>query len=161
MLCQNCNQKPATVHLTEIVEGNKLERHLCELCAQKNGITINAQAPITEFLINNVLASEQESRETGELRCPQCDLTWSQFRKSGLLGCPNDYTAFEKALRPLIDRTHEGSTTHVGKVPTQVKGKLGKQIQMIRLRQDLQDALENEDYETAARIRDQIRKFDK
>ena len=160
MQCQMCNQKPATVHLTEIVDGKKLERHLCELCAQKNGITINAQAPITEFLINNVLGFEQESRETGEIRCPQCDMTWAKFRKSGLLGCPNDYTAFEKVLRPLIDKTHEGATTHIGKVPTQAKGTLGKQIQLIRLRQDLQEAVGNEDYEAAARLRDQIRKFE-
>jgi len=155
MQCQHCN-KHATVHLTEIINGKRIEKHLCEQCAQKEGITINSQGAITE-LITNLANVQEEVREVRELSCPQCNLSWLEFRKSGLLGCPNDYTVFEIPLGAIIARTQEGATSHIGKLPKNPKGSMDKQISLLRLRQELQEALDHEDYENAARLRDKIR----
>ena len=154
MQCQLCD-KTATVHLTEIVDNEKIERHLCENCAQKEGITIKTHVPISE-LLGNLVTSQQEVKELSELYCPQCELSWAEFRKRGLLGCPNDYLAFEKPLEPLIERAHEGATRHVGRVPRHNHRAGDSQAKLLRLRRDLQQAVENEDYEEAARIRDEI-----
>jgi len=157
MHCQMCN-KAATVHLTEIINGQKTERHLCEECAQTEGITIKAHVPINEIL-NNLMTAQGEAQETGELYCPQCEMNWTEFRKGGLLGCPNDYLAFEKALGPLIERAHEGASCHIGRVPRHRVGSASRQVKLLRLRQDLQRAIEQEDYEAAARIRDEIKQL--
>ena len=155
MRCQMCN-KPATVHLTEIVHGQKIERHLCEQCAQSEGITIKAHLPINE-LLNNLISAQEAAQQTQDLACPQCRMRWAEFRKGGLLGCPHDYLAFEKALRPLIERAHEGATCHVGRVPRRLGKPPSQQVRLLRLRRELQRAVEQEDYETAARIRDEIK----
>ena len=159
MQCQLCD-KHATVHLTEIVNNEKLERHLCEECAQKEGVTIKAHVPLNE-LLGNLMTSQQEVKELSELRCPHCHLSWAEFRKRGLLGCPNDYEVFEKPLEVLIERAHEGETVHVGKVPSHGGGELDNQVRLLRLRQDLQQAVEQEDYEAAAHIRDEIHNLER
>ena len=155
MQCQLCD-KSATVHLTEIVDNHKIERHLCEDCAQKEGITIKTHIPISE-LLNNIVASQQEAEETSDIRCPQCKLSWLEFRKRGLLGCPNDYLAFEKPLAKLIERAQGGTSNHVGRMPRHSSETQGKQVKLIQLRQHLQQALDQEDYEAAASIRDEIK----
>jgi protein arginine kinase activator len=158
MKCQMC-EKQATVHLTEIVDGEKTERHLCEECAQTEGITIKTHVPINE-LLNNLMTAQEESGEISELRCPQCDMNWTEFRKGGLLGCPNDYLAFDKVLRPLIERAHQGANVHVGRIPQHRAGAVSQQAKLLRLRLDLQRAVDREDYEVAARIRDEIKQLD-
>ncbi|MBN1844889.1 MAG: UvrB/UvrC motif-containing protein [Sedimentisphaerales bacterium] len=155
MQCQLCDN-PATVHLTEIVNGDKIERHLCEQCAQKEGITIKTQVPLNE-LLHNIMAAQEEAQEMTDLRCPQCDLRWADFRKRGLLGCPNDYLAFSEPLETLIERAHDGSTQHVGRNPRHHQGQDSQMSQLRRLRLELQRAIDSEDYETAARVRDEIK----
>lgn len=156
MQCQVCSKK-ATVHLMEINDGEKFQRHLCEDCARKEGITVKAQAPVSEML-NNLVLSQHESEKINDLRCPQCQVTWSDFRQSGMLGCPNDYLAFEKPLRALIERAQGKNCQHIGKVPRQARHSFGQQVRLLRLRQDLQNAVATEDYEAAARLRDEIGK---
>ena len=141
----------------EINDGEKFQRHLCEDCARKEGITVKAQAPVSEML-NNLVMSQSDSEKISDLRCPQCDVTWSDFRKSGMLGCPNDYLAFEKPLKALIERAQGKSSQHAGKVPKQARNNFGQQVHLLRLRQDLQNAVDTEDYEAAARLRDEISK---
>ena len=154
MQCQICN-KPATVHLTEIVNGEKIERHLCEQCAQNEGITIKTHVPLDE-LLNNIVSAQEQADELADLCCPQCNLSWAEFRKAGQLGCPNDYLAFERPLRSLIERAHEGAHIHVGRIPRHANSTTSSQVKLRRLRQDLQKAVEQEDYENAARLRDEI-----
>ena len=155
MQCQSCKE-PATVHLTEIVNGEKIERHLCENCAHKEGITIKTQIPLNE-LLNNIVTAQEDADELADLSCPHCGLSWSEFRKAGLLGCPNDYLAFERPLRNLIERAHEGASVHVGKVPRNAEGGISDQVQLRKLRKELEQAIDKEDYEKAARIRDEIK----
>ena len=157
--CDNCN-KTATVHLTEIKGGKKIEKHLCEQCAAQNeGLPVKSHTPINELLTNFVLAHSGLQKESGSA-CESCGISWAEFRQSGLFGCPNDYNIFEKDLTPLLQRAHEGATHHVGKVPTR-RGVTGvpmkKQLDVAKLRKELGKAVESEDYERAAKLRDQIK----
>src|SRR3982750_269782 len=160
MKCDNCN-KPATVHLTEIKNGKKIEKHLCEQCAAASeGLPVKAHTPINELLTNFVMAHSGLQKEVG-VACEHCGITWAEFRQHGLFGCEHDYDLFEKDLTPLLQRAHENETHHKGKVPTR-RGAAGgvpvkRQIDLTRLRKDLQRAIEAEDYERAAKVRDQIR----
>ena len=159
MKCDNC-EKNATVHLTEIKSGKKIEKHLCEQChAQTEGFPVKNHMPINELLTNFVMQHSGLPKETVG-GCDQCGITWAEFRQSGLLGCQNDYTLFEKDLTPLLQRAHEGATHHVGKVPARRGGSgvpMKRQLDLTRLRKDLAKAVESEDYERAAKLRDQIR----
>ena len=156
MQCQNCS-KAATVHLTEIVNGQKLERHLCAECAQKEGITVKQQVSLNE-LLTNIVAAQAEAQELGDLTCPHCGLRWLEFRKEGVLGCPQDYEAFREPLRDLLERVQDGAARHIGRVPRRFGDtKAANRIKLLRLRQDLEQAVEAEDYERAARLRDEIR----
>src|SRR5436190_12326779 len=157
MKCDNCN-KNATVHLTEIKSGKKIEKHLCEQCAAQNeGLPVKSHTPINELLTNFVMAHSGMQKEQGTT-CEHCTLAWSDFRQNGLLGCANDYTAFERDLTPLLQRAHEGATHHVGKAPTRRGGTgvpVKKQVDLAKLRKELGKAVEAEDYERAAKLRDQ------
>jgi protein arginine kinase activator len=161
MKCDNCN-KPATVHLTEIKSGKKIEKHLCEQCAaQSEGLSPKTHMPINELLTNFVMAhSGLQNKQQEGLVCEQCGITWAEFRQSGLLGCEQDYAVFEKELTPLLQRAHEGSAHHVGKAPTR-RGGTGvpakRTPDFSKLRKELARAVETEDYERAAKLRDQIR----
>jgi protein arginine kinase activator len=160
MKCDNCN-KQATVHLTEIKHGKKIEKHLCEQCAaQSEGFPVKANTPINELLTNFVLAHSGLQKETGTTSCQYCGITWAEFRQNGLLGCEHDYEHFERDLTPLVQRAHEAATHHVGKVPTR-RGGTGvpakRSLDLTKLRKELQRAVEAEDYERAAKLRDSIR----
>src|SRR6184192_3585588 len=159
MKCDNCN-KTATVHLTEIKNGKKLEKHLCEQCAAASeGLTVKSHTPINELLTNFVMAHSGLQKDLGQA-CVACGITWAEFRQGGLFGCANDYMVFEKDLTPLLQRAHEGATHHVGKVPTRRGGSgvpMKRQIDVSKLRKELSRAVEAEDYERAAKLRDQIR----
>jgi protein arginine kinase activator len=158
--CDNCS-KTATVHLTEIKAGKKIEKHLCQDCAaQSEGLPVkSSHTPINELLTNFVLAHSGMQKDAGAA-CEHCGMTWSEFRQHGLLGCDGDYTLYEKDLTPLIQRAHEGATHHLGKVPVR-RGATGvplkRQQDLTRLRKELSRAVESEDYERAAKIRDQIK----
>jgi len=161
MKCDNCKQNQATVHLTEIRNGKKLEKHLCEQCAaQQEGIPVKSHTPINELLTNFVLAHSGQMAKEQAAACENCGVTWAEFRQTGLLGCEQDYTVFEKDLMPLIQRAHDNANHHTGKVPTR-RGGTGvpakRQVDLARLRKELARAVELEDYERAAKLRDQIR----
>ena len=162
MLCENCQKNEATIHLTEIVDGARSEMHLCEHCAQEQGIAVKSQIPINE-LLGSLLASQPSDEELfglsdKELSCPHCGFTLEQYRKEAVLGCPYDYEIFEKALLPLIKKAHNGKTTHRGKVPSKMPEDAKKQVEISNLRQQLEAAVQSEDYELAAKLRDKIKK---
>jgi len=149
--------------LTEINNGVRTEMHLCERCAVQHGIAVKSQMPINE-LLSNLLAVQPSDEEIfgpadKELSCPNCGITLDQFAKEGLLGCPGDYEVFEKSLIPLIERAHNGRTTHRGKVPSKAPENTKKQLKLAKLRQQLEEAIRKEDYERAAELRDQISKW--
>ena len=167
MQCQLCNQNTATIHLTEISDGQRMETHLCETCAQKEGIAVKNQIPLNE-LLSTLLSVQGQSQSESSLSsegidadtaCPLCGITLKQFSKQSLLGCPNDYEFFQSQLNGLIEKAHCGKTTHCGKVPSKLPTEDKSKIELITLRKELDEAVKNEDYETAAKLRDRINKL--
>lgn len=159
--CDNCG-KPATHHSVEIIKGEKIEKHLCDTCAADEGLAIKAvHTPINELLTNFVkLHSGAPAESTTELACEHCGTTFSEFREHSLLGCPQCYGVFEEMLSPLIERAHEGATHHIGKVPQRAGAGEHRQQALLQIRKQLSDAVDEEDYELAARLRDDIRRFE-
>jgi len=155
--CDKCG-KPATVHLTEIADGQKIEKHLCEDCAAQEGITVKANLPISQLLEDFILQTVAPGQST-DVKCDVCGLTFSEFRQKALLGCPNDYDAFGQVLEALIQRAQEGATQHIGKAPAGAAGRK-KHGTILRLRAQLRSAVGQEDYERAARLRDRIKELE-
>jgi len=166
MQCEICKTKTATVHLTEIVEGRRTESHLCQGCAQKEGVTIKSQLSLNE-LLSSLIAAHQQTDETGSEKshkaCPECGTTMEQFRKQALLGCPKDYDVFESDLKEIIEKTQDNNLAHTGKVPAQTQistdGRVENQDKAEELKKQLSLAVEKEDYELAAKIRDQLKEL--
>lgn len=155
MICQRCKKHSATVHLTEIVKSEKREKHLCEKCAAEEGVTMKQHVPLHELLAS-FLVSQAGAQEMASLTCPDCGMTFVEYRNHGLLGCPKDYDVFEAALMPMIQHAHEGGTEHVGKVPNNRGSGDSRQTELTRLRRELNVAVQREDYEKAAELRDRI-----
>ena len=156
--CDKCG-KTATIHLTEIIDGEKIEKHFCQNCASTDGITIKAEIPIGQLLEDFVLQSGGLD-DTPELVCDVCGMTFSEFRDAGLLGCPNNYDVFEEGLVGLLERAQEGAVQHIGKVPHGADDIQKRQMAILRLRSELKAAINNEDYERAASLRDQIKEIE-
>ncbi len=156
--CDKCG-KPATIHLTEIVGGDKIEKHFCQNCASTDGITIHAEAPIGQLLEDFVLQSGDHDQEP-EIECEVCGTKLSEFRNTGLLGCPNDYDVFEKELLDVLARAQEGASRHIGKLPFGSDDLQKRQTAILRLRTELKAAVSGEDYERAAALRDQIKELE-
>ena len=156
--CDSCGQ-PATIHLTEIVDGKKIEKHLCEDCASAEGITVKANVSIMQLLEDFILQTAS-GQEFSELKCDVCGMTFAEFRQHGQLGCPNDYEAFSEPLAVLLERTHEGASQHIGKVPHRAADSQKRQTSILRLRAQLSEAVAAENYERAAALRDKIKELE-
>ncbi len=160
MQCDHCKDRPATIHLTQIVDNSVTTRHLCEQCAGELGIQTGANVanPLSDFLASMGKGKDEKTPEGGEAgRCGFCNGTLDDFRETGRLGCPQCYDPFGKYLRDLLRRLH-GSSRHVGEIyvaPGQQantsKGRLSE------LRDQLRKAVDAENFELAADLRDQIR----
>jgi protein arginine kinase activator len=161
MKCQYCSN-PATVHLTDFVQKHKKELHLCQACAEQQQIIkqndankqkeINLPAILQSLIGQHVGAL---SSELARLTCPHCGIKYMEFRAEGRLGCPHDYDVFRAGLEPMLEQIHRHAR-HVGKVPRQTVD-AGYLAELFDLRRQLQQAVETEAYEDAARLRDLIR----
>ena len=161
MLCDICGKNPATVHLTEIIEDQMNELHLCEECARQKSEQMEQQFGLSDLLAGMVeFGKPTKEAETVSVKCVNCGLTYADFKKIGRLGCGECYGAFKKYLGPLLKRIH-GSSRHVGKSPVKVTKVLKKKIDIQELRTKLQKAIEEEAFEEAAKIRDQIKELEK
>jgi protein arginine kinase activator len=158
MTCQRCSHE-ATVHLTETVEGQRREVHLCGRCARKVGVVPTEAPPelALDAVVQGLIITHvgELVGELSGLTCPDCGLRFMEYRAEGRLGCPNDYSVFARGLLPLLIRAH-GATRHVGKVAHRRPSTLDR----LRLRTRLRDAVAREDYEEAARLRDLLRQKD-
>jgi protein arginine kinase activator len=157
MKCHYCSA-PATVHLTKIEAGGaKKELHLCEACAEKKAVLhqqeLNLPA-ILQTLIGSHVGAWAD--ELARLACPVCGLKYMEFRAAGRLGCPHDYEVFRAGLEPLIQRIHRAAR-HAGKTPRHRIRSAQWQRELLDLRRQLQDAVDEEAYERAAYLRDLIR----
>ncbi len=161
MLCDICGKRPATVHLTEIINGKVKEVHLCEECARKKSEQLQVQFNIADFLYDFVNASSLETEKQEKEICPNCGLSYLDFKKQGKFGCSRCYDVFKPKILPLLQKIH-GSIQHRGKYPSI------KEYRHLSLRQKIESlkkylarAVKLEEYEEAARLRDQIRELEK
>lgn len=164
MLCQRCKEKEATVHLTKIINGEKNEVYLCEECAKETGkIPFTANNPfafqnLLKGILNNTGVGSYEQVKEGK-RCDKCGISYKDFTGNGLFGCAECYQTFADRLNPILKRIH-GSTRHNGKVPRRKGGDLKLKREIRELKQEMQEAVEEENFEKAAEIRDTINEIE-
>ncbi|WP_027964766.1 UvrB/UvrC motif-containing protein [Halalkalibacillus halophilus] len=166
MMCQKCQEHEAAVHYKQVVNGEKQETHLCEGCAQEegymnfsdNGLSIH-QFLTSMFPFDQSISQKQQVRRTEDAVCNKCGLSYQAFRRKGKFGCSNCYETFHPYLDPILKRVHSGNTTHVGKIPKKIGGNLHKQRELDQLRKQLEQLVQNENFEEAAPVRDQINKL--
>lgn len=160
MVCDHCGEHEAEVHLTQIVNNEMTTRHLCARCATDLGVQAGAplaKLPLTDFLaqMGKGVAVDAEAGTAGP--CSFCSTSVEDFKRTGRLGCPHCYAVYEAQLRGLLRRIH-GSTQHVGKIylpPTAEEA--DRTARLAGLRRKLQRAVDSEDFERAAELRDEIR----
>jgi len=161
VLCDRCKETEATVHLTQVVNGVVEKLHLCENCASEAGFDLQGPVSITDILLGlGGNKQEQEQLEPAvEKICPNCHLTMGDFKKRGRLGCAKCYELYRDELAPLLKAVHR-SEQHTGKVPSRERERVHHSQEIKALQQELNEAVSREDYEQAARLRDQIRKIE-
>ena len=159
MNCEKCHKNHATIHLTAIEGGVKKEAHLCDECARQTGVALKYNFSISDLLGNLMEAPPKASPKGSQIRCPECGITYSEFKTKARLGCANDYEVFRTELLRLLEKIH-GSTQHAGKMPHTVDAQVRKENELIRLKRDLDAVVKTEDFEKAAEIRDRIRSLE-
>jgi protein arginine kinase activator len=174
MTCDICGKKKATVHLTEIVDEQLSEMHLCEECARQKSAQMEQQFGLADLLAGLSDSSKPAAAKEGEksvLKCSRCALPYEDFRKFGRLGCGECYTSFKEHLTGLLRKIH-GSNKYLGKTPSRYQQDQAEPSaegavallpseDMADLKQQLHSAIAAEDFEKAALIRDKIRNFEK
>lgn len=159
MKCQKCD-KPAIFHITEMIDAHPLELHLCQEHASEY-LHQNGVAPVGAAESDLALKDLTDDLMTDDFQtCPCCGAGFQDFRKTGLMGCANDYRVFRERLEPLLFGMH-GGTEHVGKRPRRARGGSNAGATLVRLRSLLADAIEFEDYERASTLRDRIAALEK
>ncbi len=161
MQCDQCGERPAAIHLTQIVSNSVTTVHLCEVCAAEKGVQTEAGAaklPLADFLatVGKGAAGALPPGKDGGV-CSSCGGTLQDFRETGRLGCPDCYSTFEPHLRTLLRRIH-GSSRHMGSAYVEPHAEPLDRERMLRdLRDKLRRAVEEENFELAAELRDRIR----
>lgn len=164
MLCERCGDNEASVHLTRIINGKKEEIHLCEECARKSSqLNLDDNNFSFQSLLSGILnhsfsngnSSVFENNNSQNLVCQNCGMSYQEFTKRGLFGCEECFNVFEGKLDDLFKRIH-GNIRHNGKYPLSFKQKLEAKSEITDLKKEMQTAVEKENFEKAAKIRDKI-----
>ena len=165
MKCKYC-EEPATYHITDLTGSELQEYHLCEDHVRQYLAPSEGEASPSASSAASAFAQQYELSQTADeldrldrQSCPICGITFFEFRNEGRLGCPHDYVRFDAELEPLIVNIH-GATKHVGKRPRRAVGDTDWQTDLIRLRRELKEAIEQEHYERASELRDEIRRIE-
>lgn len=157
MQCCVCKEKTATVHLTQIV-GDKMQKlDLCEECAKAKGVNDPTSFAMADLMLG--LGASQELDPTAgavEVRCSRCGFSQADFKKTGRLGCPDCYSTFAEGLSGLLKTMHKG-TRHTGKAPESLRQSRETVDRLKQLQKKLTKAIDDENYETAAALRDEIK----
>jgi len=159
MLCHECNKREATVHLTQIVNNEKMVISLCKQCADKKGFHSpldNVPFPLSEIL-SGLIGSQYppDKAEVPDVECPNCKLTFEAFIRQGRFGCGECYQAFRPRLETIMRKIH-GSSIHKGKLPASGSNELIPVKEEERLERELKKAIESEEFERAADLRDKL-----
>lgn len=150
MLCEECGQRNAEVIMTTLIGGQSTTRHLCRECVKKY------KAGDLQAVLAAVLSTMSEKQHTPEITCPRCGETYAEFQKTGMLGCAECYRAFQKELTPLIARV-QGRSQHAGRRPPVSEEEQARMTRMEELRAQMEAAVAAENFEEAARLRDELR----
>lgn len=158
MLCQNCNQRVAVIHITKIMNGEKQEVHLCDQCSTLNGV-YNSSFDFQSF-ISNLLDIEGYPANAGysentSYRCSQCGMDFETFKHHGKFGCEKCYETFGSLIHSMIKRMH-GKDQHKGKIVKYGGEDIKLRRELADLDASLANAIEKEEYEQAAIFRDKI-----
>lgn len=166
MICESCKHNLATVHLTEIVQKYKKETHLCEECARSRGLPASKpEFSVKEYLgelskAEPAAATAQKPAPAEQFEpCPACGITYAEFKAAGRFGCWRDYEHFKRGVVPLLEKIH-GATQHRGRVPQRLGERLEREKQLADLQRQLAEAIEREEYERAAQLRDRIKSLE-
>jgi len=159
MMCCICKEREATVHLTQIA-GDKMQKvDLCEECAKTKGVNDPTGFSLADLLLGLGASQEIEQASGGvEVKCPHCGFTQADFKKTGRLGCPECYKTFAEGLEGLLKSMHKG-TRHVGKVPESLRRNRDLSDRLMALQKKLNQAIEDENFEQAALLRDEIKQM--
>ena len=160
MLCEACKESQATVHLTEIVNDQMAELHLCEVCANQKGAQMESHFGLADLLSGLAEFSKPQELEEGTSpACPSCSMAYDDFRKAGRLGCAECYATFKRPLGSLLKRIH-GSPIHLGKSPARAVKPAKAKSELAELKRKLEQAINSEAFEEAANLRDQIHRIE-
>jgi len=151
MMCQICNAKDATIHLTEIVNGQMIDLHICEQCAKEKEVDLAPPVSFNELLSGLFDFTSHTEDHASIMTCKKCGLTYEEFKKKGRLGCADCYESFKSLLLPIIKRVHS-ATHHMGKVPTQYSGEAKIDHGIKELNEQLKQLIEREEFEEAIMI---------
>jgi len=162
MLCQLCKNNEATIKISYMLANNKNEMNLCRECAEDKGIDnpFTSLPKIFENFIVEILSQEpidavNADDEEDHAKCSGCGTTWNSFQKTGLLGCEICYQVFKEELNILLRRIH-GSNKHIGSRPRSQRSNIAVS-ELKRIQMELQEAINSENFELAAQLRDLIR----
>jgi protein arginine kinase activator len=162
MKCMNCDAE-ATIFFKEVVDGQLREIRLCEACAAEKGFHLaveqNKLSIANQFIWMAENLYPESAAKVGAVQCPSCGIRYSQFARTGRLGCADCYGAFEAQLKQILRRVH-GATRHQGRAPRGADGSNLRRRDLGRLREELNRAVEREEFELAAELRDQIRRME-
>lgn len=166
MECQICKERPASLHFTQVINGNKTEISVCEVCAKEKGyLTFPEDGYSLQNLLKGLFNMDSSTfgSEGGhpfqfpkETECPQCEMTFNEFRRKGKFGCATCYETFAPQIESILRRVHSGNTIHRGKIPKRKGGNLHIKRQIEQYREQLLQLIEEEAFEEAAVVRDKI-----
>ncbi|MCX8128547.1 MAG: UvrB/UvrC motif-containing protein [Clostridia bacterium] len=164
MMCQHCQKRVANVHFTQINNNKKSEMYLCEQCAKEKGqLSVSAPLSVSDFF-SGLMGMEHAGSYVQKIQpqqviCGKCGMSYEEFQKVGKLGCGNCYEEFGQKIKPLIKRLH-GNVEHNGKIPARVSKDIKYSKEIEALKELLNKAIQAEEYEKAAEIRDKIKSFE-
>ena len=161
MKCEICGLKDAVIHIRQIQKDLVHELHICEDCAQEKGLLReeDSELPIANFLSGLLEGKDAPGSSEVKESCPACGMKASEFRKQGKLGCPECFLAFDKDIRVIISQM-AARPRHAGKLPRAIAGEQTDGAAQDGIREELRLAVEREDYEQAAHLRDKLKELE-
>ncbi len=158
MLCEKCKKNSATIYYQQIINGEKKEYHLCDECAvkMKSGVSFDT---MFKGILDSFINMENTPYTKHGYLCPTCKMSFDEFKKSGKVGCEDCYTAFKNNLVPVL-KNIQGSVYHSGKIPKKAGAELYVKREIENLKSELKRAVEKEEYEQAAKLRDKIKSLE-
>jgi len=161
MLCQKCQKRVANIQVTQIINNNKHVIYLCQQCAREEGkVLMGSPLSVNDFFSGMMGIPVRPSLSEQQLVCDKCGMSYEEFKKRGKLGCENCYNVYGEKLMPILKRLH-GNVQYHGKLPKKVSENVKASKEIADLKEQLNNAVEVEEYEKAAELRDKIKVLEK